>query len=228
MSSAPDSSLFSENFIYSWHHFIRNLNICTSYYGISTRTRRRTCTNWIEESHHAGPAGQKTYSGSAGSGLSLSLSLSLSHTLIWVSFICLVLSYDIGYFFLLYQMINEKPQIIQEYESGKAIPNQQIIGKLERALGVKLRGKKWNKVIEHGYQYQYQCFVSVLQLVECINLSHVIISTCCKDLSSIYLWIWSRVLCIVSHNGTVTFYVPMQKLKCCLVMAFLHFYNETI
>ncbi|KAK8691348.1 hypothetical protein V6N13_074859 [Hibiscus sabdariffa] len=40
------------------------------------------------------------------------------------------------------QIINEKPQIIQEYESGKAIPNQQIIGKLERALGAKLRGKK--------------------------------------------------------------------------------------
>ncbi|KAL3631471.1 Multiprotein-bridging factor 1b [Castilleja foliolosa] len=40
------------------------------------------------------------------------------------------------------QMINEKPQVIQEYESGKAIPNQQIISKLERALGVKLRGKK--------------------------------------------------------------------------------------
>ncbi|PIA42178.1 hypothetical protein AQUCO_02100206v1 [Aquilegia coerulea] len=40
------------------------------------------------------------------------------------------------------QAINEKPQIIQEYESGKAIPNQQIITKLERALGVKLRGKK--------------------------------------------------------------------------------------
>ncbi|TYI41967.1 hypothetical protein ES332_A01G064300v1 [Gossypium tomentosum] len=40
------------------------------------------------------------------------------------------------------RMINEKPQIIQEYESGKAIPNQQIIGKLERALGAKLRGKK--------------------------------------------------------------------------------------
>ncbi|GKC16348.1 multiprotein-bridging factor 1a, partial [Tanacetum coccineum] len=34
------------------------------------------------------------------------------------------------------QMINE---IIQVYESGKAIPNQQIITKLERALGVKLR-----------------------------------------------------------------------------------------
>ncbi|EPS71833.1 hypothetical protein M569_02928 [Genlisea aurea] len=40
------------------------------------------------------------------------------------------------------QMINEKPQTIQEYESGKAIPNQQIITKLERALGAKLRGKK--------------------------------------------------------------------------------------
>lgn len=40
------------------------------------------------------------------------------------------------------QLINEKPQIIQEYESGKAIPNQQILTKLERALGVKLRGKK--------------------------------------------------------------------------------------
>ncbi|KAI3952950.1 hypothetical protein MKX01_028642, partial [Papaver californicum] len=36
----------------------------------------------------------------------------------------------------------QKPQIIQEYESGKAIPNQQIITKLERVLGVKLRGKK--------------------------------------------------------------------------------------
>ncbi|XP_022970748.1 multiprotein-bridging factor 1b-like [Cucurbita maxima] len=40
------------------------------------------------------------------------------------------------------QLINKKPQVIQEYESGKAIPNQQIITKLERALGAKLRGKK--------------------------------------------------------------------------------------
>ncbi|KAL5989687.1 Multiprotein-bridging factor 1b [Asimina triloba] len=40
------------------------------------------------------------------------------------------------------QLINEKPQVIQEYESGKAIPNQQIIVKLERVLSVKLRGKK--------------------------------------------------------------------------------------
>nr|CCA28249.1 conserved hypothetical protein [Albugo laibachii Nc14] len=34
--------------------------------------------------------------------------------------------------------INEKPQVIAEYESGKAIPNGQIISKMERALGVKL------------------------------------------------------------------------------------------
>jgi ribosome-binding protein aMBF1 (putative translation factor) len=34
--------------------------------------------------------------------------------------------------------INEKPQIVGEYESGKAIPNPAIISKLERSLGVKL------------------------------------------------------------------------------------------
>ena len=35
---------------------------------------------------------------------------------------------------------NEKPNVIAEYEQGKAIPNNQILGKLERVLGVKLRG----------------------------------------------------------------------------------------
>ena len=39
-------------------------------------------------------------------------------------------------------LINEKPNVIAEYEQGKAIPNHQILGKLERKLGVKLRGKK--------------------------------------------------------------------------------------
>ena len=38
------------------------------------------------------------------------------------------------------QKVNEKPSVIQDYESGKAIPNPQILGKLERTLGVKLRG----------------------------------------------------------------------------------------
>lgn len=37
--------------------------------------------------------------------------------------------------------VNEKPTVINDYEAGRAIPNQQVLGKLERALGVKLRGK---------------------------------------------------------------------------------------
>lgn len=37
------------------------------------------------------------------------------------------------------QAINEKPQVIQEYESGKAIPNPQIITKMSRILGVHLK-----------------------------------------------------------------------------------------
>ena len=33
------------------------------------------------------------------------------------------------------QRINEKLSVVSEYESGKAIPNQQIIAKMERVLG---------------------------------------------------------------------------------------------
>lgn len=44
-----------------------------------------------------------------------------------------------------FQHINEKPQVVSEYESGKAVPNQQILAKMERALGVKLRGKDIGK-----------------------------------------------------------------------------------
>jgi putative transcription factor len=39
------------------------------------------------------------------------------------------------------QAINEKPQVIQEYESGKAIPNGAILNKLSRALGTTLSKK---------------------------------------------------------------------------------------
>ncbi len=38
------------------------------------------------------------------------------------------------------QKINEKPSVLQDYEAGRAIPNAQILSKLERVLGVKLRG----------------------------------------------------------------------------------------
>jgi len=37
--------------------------------------------------------------------------------------------------------INEKPQVIADYECGKAIPNNQVLGKIERAIGLKLRGR---------------------------------------------------------------------------------------
>ena len=38
--------------------------------------------------------------------------------------------------------INEKQQIVNDYEAGRGIPNNIILGKMERALGIKLRGKE--------------------------------------------------------------------------------------
>ena len=46
------------------------------------------------------------------------------------------------------QKINEKQSVLQDYESGRAIPNPQILGKLERVLGVKLRGADIGKKLE--------------------------------------------------------------------------------
>lgn len=37
--------------------------------------------------------------------------------------------------------INEKPQVIQEIEQGRAVRNDAILCKVEKALGMKLRGK---------------------------------------------------------------------------------------
>lgn len=37
--------------------------------------------------------------------------------------------------------VNEKPNVINDYEAARSAPNQQLLGKMERALGVKLRGK---------------------------------------------------------------------------------------
>lgn len=42
-------------------------------------------------------------------------------------------------------MLNEKPQIIQQYENGNAIPNAQVINKLQKTLGVKLTRPKSKK-----------------------------------------------------------------------------------
>lgn len=41
--------------------------------------------------------------------------------------------------------IAEKATVVNQYESGKAIPNPAIINKLERALGTQLRERKKKK-----------------------------------------------------------------------------------
>lgn len=46
--------------------------------------------------------------------------------------------------------VNEKPQVIQDYESGRAIPNNQVLGKIERAVGIKLRGKDKGQPLQSG------------------------------------------------------------------------------
>ncbi|KAF9586534.1 multiprotein-bridging factor 1 [Lunasporangiospora selenospora] len=46
--------------------------------------------------------------------------------------------------------VNEKQSVINDYEAGRAVPNQQILGKLERALGVKLRGKDIGSPLTFG------------------------------------------------------------------------------
>lgn len=35
----------------------------------------------------------------------------------------------------------EKPSVVNQYESGAAVPNNQVLSKMERILGVKLRGE---------------------------------------------------------------------------------------
>jgi putative transcription factor len=41
--------------------------------------------------------------------------------------------------------INEKAQVVQQYEQGKAIPNNAVLVKMEQVLGVKLRGENKKK-----------------------------------------------------------------------------------
>ncbi|XP_057382830.1 endothelial differentiation-related factor 1-like, partial [Balaenoptera acutorostrata] len=45
---------------------------------------------------------------------------------------------------------NEKSQVVADRERGQAIPNNQVLGEIERAIGLKLRGKAIGKPIEKG------------------------------------------------------------------------------
>jgi len=46
--------------------------------------------------------------------------------------------------------ICEKPQVVTDYEKGASIPNQAILGKMEKALGIKLRGKDKGQPLTFG------------------------------------------------------------------------------
>ena len=56
--------------------------------------------------------------------------------------------------------INEKPQVIGEYENGKAIPNGQIIAKIERKLGVNFLDQA--KIVAEHRNQQAQLVLLVL------------------------------------------------------------------
>lgn len=46
--------------------------------------------------------------------------------------------------------ICEKPNVVTDYEKGASIPNQAILGKMEKALGMKLRGKDKGQPLSFG------------------------------------------------------------------------------
>jgi putative transcription factor len=50
------------------------------------------------------------------------------------------------------QKINAKPTVINDYESGRAIPNNYILGKMEKVLGIKLRGKNIGEPIVRKFK----------------------------------------------------------------------------
>uniref|UniRef100_UPI00358E49B9 endothelial differentiation-related factor 1 homolog n=1 Tax=Myxine glutinosa TaxID=7769 RepID=UPI00358E49B9 len=46
--------------------------------------------------------------------------------------------------------ISEKPQIVTDYEAGRAIPNNVVLGKIERVLEIKLRWKDIGRPLHLG------------------------------------------------------------------------------
>jgi len=52
------------------------------------------------------------------------------------------------------QKLNEKPATVHEFEAGTAIVNQTVLSKMERILGVKLRGKNKGEPFSQGKKNQ--------------------------------------------------------------------------
>ena len=50
------------------------------------------------------------------------------------------------------QLINEKPEVVASYETKKAIPNINLILKMEKALGIHLVGKNIGTLKEYSYK----------------------------------------------------------------------------
>lgn len=46
--------------------------------------------------------------------------------------------------------IGERQSVVADYETGKAVPNQQILNKMEKALGIYLRGVKAGQPLNGG------------------------------------------------------------------------------
>ncbi len=46
------------------------------------------------------------------------------------------------------KLINERTQIVGDYEAGRAIPNESVLVRMEKALGVHLRGAKAGQAME--------------------------------------------------------------------------------
>lgn len=62
------------------------------------------------------------------------------------------------------QKINEKPQVIADYECGRAIPNNQVMGKIERAIG-----KRVLKSHGHGGDDTAVSFIILMNLLVSLN-----------------------------------------------------------
>ena len=101
---------------------------------------------------------------------------------------------------------------VNEYESGKAIPNQQVLGKLERALGIKLRGKNIGEPLTFGKKKQREAF-----LEKHLDIYTMLSSVVKKkgDFSSQVVWIQDIESFIpYFFPGSLYLYKILDKKKC--------------